>query len=83
MEVHKMTEMILETKTLQATLTEMLQAEKVRLFRSGSMITIMPVESEKPTKWRSRTTAERLEGYTGDYKTTEWDTGEPVGREVL
>ena len=26
---------------------------------------------------------ERLNGYSGDYKTEEWDTGEPVGREVF
>ncbi len=25
---------------------------------------------------------ERFEGYTGDYQCEEWDTGEPVGREV-
>ena len=26
---------------------------------------------------------ERLNGYNGDYKTEEWNTGEPVGREVF
>ena len=26
---------------------------------------------------------ERLKDYSGDYKTEEWDTGEPVGREVF
>ena len=26
---------------------------------------------------------ERLKDYDGDYKTEEWDTGEPVGREVF
>jgi addiction module RelB/DinJ family antitoxin len=26
---------------------------------------------------------ERLKNYSGDYKTVEWDTGEPVGRERL
>jgi len=26
---------------------------------------------------------ERLKNYTGNYKTEEWDTGEPVGRELL
>ena len=34
-------------------------------------------------KRRRLTTAERLKNYNGDYKTEEWDTGEPVGREVL
>ena len=26
---------------------------------------------------------ERLEGYNGDYKVEEWDTGSPTGREVF
>ena len=26
---------------------------------------------------------ERFENYTGDYQCTEWDTGKPVGMEVL
>jgi len=26
---------------------------------------------------------ERLKNYSGNYKTEEWDTGEPVGRELL
>jgi DNA-damage-inducible protein J len=26
---------------------------------------------------------ERLKNYSGEYKTVEWDTGEPVGRERL
>jgi addiction module RelB/DinJ family antitoxin len=26
---------------------------------------------------------ERLKNYNGNYKTEEWDTGEPVGRELL
>ena len=34
-------------------------------------------------KPRRLTTAERLKDYDGDYKTDEWNTGEPVGREVL
>jgi DNA-damage-inducible protein J len=29
------------------------------------------------------TTSERLRDYIDDYKVTEWDTGEPVGREVF
>ena len=32
---------------------------------------------------RRLTTAERLKDYNGDYKTKEWDTGEPVSKEVL
>jgi len=34
-------------------------------------------------KLRRLTTVERLKDYDGNYKTEEWDTGEPVGREVL
>jgi DNA-damage-inducible protein J len=34
-------------------------------------------------KNRHLTTAERLRDYHGDYKATEWDTGEPIGREVF
>jgi len=26
---------------------------------------------------------ERLKNYSGNYKTEEWDTGKPVGREIL
>ncbi|MDR1802041.1 MAG: hypothetical protein LBQ94_00405 [Treponema sp.] len=29
------------------------------------------------------TLKERLKNYSGDYKAEEWDTGEPVGRELL
>ena len=32
---------------------------------------------------RHKTLKERLKNYDGDYKCSEWDTGEPVGREVL
>jgi len=84
MEVYDMTEMTLNANALPETVIEMFQTEKIRLFRSGSMITIMPLEAEEPKKtFRSRTIAERLEGYTGDYKTEEWDTGSPVGRELF
>ena len=34
-------------------------------------------------KRRRLTTEERLKNYSGNYKTEEWDTGEPVGREVF
>lgn len=32
---------------------------------------------------RHKSLKERLENYNGDYQCTEWDTGSPVGREVL
>jgi len=31
---------------------------------------------------RHKTLKERLANYKGDYETTEWDTGEPLGKEV-
>ena len=34
-------------------------------------------------KRRRLTTEERLKDYTGAYKAEEWDTGEPVDREVF
>ena len=38
----------------------------------------------QPTiKRRRLTTEERLKDYDGDYKTEEWDTGEPIGREIF
>ena len=32
-------------------------------------------------KYRHIPLKERLKDYNGDYKTEEWDTGEPIGRE--
>ncbi len=32
---------------------------------------------------RHKTLKERLENYDGEYQCSEWDTGSPVGREVL
>jgi len=34
-------------------------------------------------KHRHISLKERLKDYSGDYKTEEWDTGEPLGREVF
>ena len=50
------------------------------LFRQMLMDEALPFQP----KYRRRrlTTAERLKNYSGDYKTEEWDTGEPTGREV-
>lgn len=36
----------------------------------------------KRVKRRHKTIEERLVGYSGDYKVTEWDTGKPQGNEV-
>ena len=46
--------------------------------------TTINVRVDQPKyKRRHLTTAERLKTYNGDYKSEEWDTGEPVGREVF
>ena len=37
----------------------------------------------KPTKPKPKSLAELFQGYTGDYKCTEWFADEPVGREVF
>jgi len=48
---------------------------------SHAIITILdfPIKGEPS----HLTTAERLKDYNDDYKTVEWDTGEPIGREVF
>jgi len=37
----------------------------------------------KPTEHKPKSLKELFQGYEGDYKCTEWDTGVPVGREIL
>jgi len=51
------------------------------LFRQMIMDEALPFQPKY--KRKRLTTEERLKNYTGDYKTEEWDTGEPVGREVF
>jgi addiction module RelB/DinJ family antitoxin len=51
------------------------------LFKQMLMDEALPFQPKY--KRRRLTTAERLKDYNGDYKTEEWDTGEPVGREVF
>ena len=51
------------------------------LFRQMIMDEALPFQPKY--KRKRLTTEERLKNYIGDYKTEEWDTGEPVGREVL
>ena len=51
------------------------------LFRQMLMDEALPFQPKY--KRRHLTTEERLKYYKGDYKTEEWDTGEPVGREVF
>ena len=51
------------------------------LFRQMLMDEALPFQPK--VRRRHLTTAERLKGYSGDYKTEEWDTGKPVGKEVF
>jgi len=51
------------------------------LFRQMIMDEALPFQPKY--KRKRLTTEERLKNYIGDYKTEEWDTGEPVGREVF
>ncbi|MDR2615251.1 MAG: AbrB/MazE/SpoVT family DNA-binding domain-containing protein [Oscillospiraceae bacterium] len=58
--------------------------EQVQLVAEPDKITIKKVSDGKnAAEWRHRTLAERLEGFEGEYVFEEWDTGSPVGREIL
>lgn len=50
--------------------------EDVELKVVNGLIVIEPVNKHKTLK-------DRLKNYDGDYQCSEWDTGKPVGREVL
>jgi len=51
------------------------------LFRQIIMDEALPFQPKY--KRKHLTTEERLKNYSGDYKTEEWDTGKPIGREVF
>ena len=51
------------------------------LFKQMLMDEALPFQPK--FKRRRLSTAERLKDYIDDYKTEEWNTGEPVGREVF
>ena len=51
------------------------------LFKQMLMDEALPFQPKY--KHRRITTAERLKSFDSDYRTAEWDTGEPVGREVF
>ena len=51
------------------------------LFRQIIIDEALPFQPKY--KHKHLTTQERLANYNGDYKTEEWDTGSPIGREVL
>ncbi|MCL2169339.1 MAG: hypothetical protein FWB74_04860 [Defluviitaleaceae bacterium] len=78
-----MTEMILETKTLPKSLWHLATTEKMRVNANAGIIVLLPLEPEEISVHRSLSTKERLKNYNGDFKATEWDTGEPVGQEVF
>ena len=51
------------------------EKDKVELIvKEGSIVIV-------PTK-KHLTIRERAADYDGDYKTTEWDTGKPTGKEI-
>ncbi|MCL2035705.1 MAG: AbrB/MazE/SpoVT family DNA-binding domain-containing protein [Oscillospiraceae bacterium] len=52
--------------------------ETVQIFAEQDKIIIKRANIRK-----HRTLTERLEGWTGEYVFEEWDTGAPVGREIL
>lgn len=60
---------ILEVVNLQ-------ENDKVEVIADNDRIII------KPLNKKHKTFEERIAGYDGDYKCTEWDTGEPKGKEV-
>lgn len=62
---------ILETAQLK-------ENEKVQIFAEQDKIII-----RKADMLKHKTLKERLEGFEGEYVFSEWDTGVPVGREVL
>ena len=52
--------------------------EQVQIFAEQDKIII-----KKAAERRHKTLEERLKGFEGEYVFEEWDTGAPVGREVL
>jgi len=52
--------------------------EPVQIFAEQDKIII-----KRDSVFRHKTLAERLEGFEGEYVGKEWDTGAPVGKEVL
>lgn len=55
---------------------ELKESDQVELRVQGGNVVIIPVRKRK-------TLAERIAGYEGDYIAGEWNTGKPVGREIL
>ena len=66
----RLPKIILETARLK-------ENDPVQIFAVQDKIII-----KKPADVRHKTIKERLEGFSGEYAFEEWDTGEPVGKEV-
>ncbi len=52
------------------------QNDRVELKVQDGNVMIIPLKKHKPL-------ADRISEYQGEYKCQEWDTGKPVGDEVL
>jgi antitoxin MazE len=57
-------------------IADMGENDRVELSVENGKILITPVKKHKPLQ-------ERIADYKGDYSCSEWDTGKPMGKEVL
>ena len=56
--------------------TEIRENDEVEIKLQDGILLLVPVK-------RHKLLAERIAEYKGDYKSFEWDTGKPTGKEVL
>lgn len=56
-------------------MVELCENDKVKIEVQNGNLLIIPIKKHK-------TLQERIAEYEGDYKCSEWDTGESVGKEV-
>ena len=83
-----MTEMILDTKTLPDQIASFFATRQVRVHGRENELMLTPVidasdSHSKPKRQRAKVSLEaRFKDYTGDYQPSEYDWGEPVGKEV-
>ena len=59
-------------------IVQMGENDPVQIFAEQDRIII-----KKSNEMRHKTLKERLQGFEGEYVFEEWDTGHPVGKEVL
>ena len=57
-------------------MAQLKENDQVEIRVQNGNLAIIPVQ-------KHRTLEERIAEYSGDYKCTEWDTGESKGKEVL